>query len=162
MTPPAIIGPSSTIFLSGLVGAVVGAAAALTSQFLAHRLADGRERKRFQVQAFERFRKEFTEDQNLRRISIKKERLTEDEIDEYLGFFEEIGLYFSRGLVDIELVDEILGDAIIGAWQDNEIRSAVGSIRAGEDDPVYIRYFESLARHLIEMNEKRLKRETRS
>jgi hypothetical protein len=72
MTPPPEPSTSWTIVLSGLVGAIVGAVAALTSQFLAHRLADKRERKRFQVQAFERFRKEFTEDENLRRISMKK------------------------------------------------------------------------------------------
>jgi hypothetical protein len=57
----------------------VGAAAALTSQFLAHYLAEQRERKRFQIQAFERFRKEFTEDQFLRRISTAKENLTDNE-----------------------------------------------------------------------------------
>jgi hypothetical protein len=34
-------------------------------------------------------------------------------------FFEEIGLYFHRNLVDVELVDEILGDSIIGAWEDD-------------------------------------------
>ena len=120
--PPACPNAGSAIVLSGFVGAVVGAAAALISQLLAHRLADIRERRRFQVQAFERFRREFTEDENLSRIGSKKEPLTEDEIDEYLGFFEEIGVYFARGLVDIELVDEILGDDITSAWEDDQLR----------------------------------------
>jgi hypothetical protein len=78
---------SWTIVLSGLVGAVVGATAAIAAQFLAHRLAFKRELLRFQIQAFERFRTEFSEDDNLRRISIKKEPLSDDEIDDYLGFF---------------------------------------------------------------------------
>jgi len=81
------------------------------------------------------------EDPNLRRISVKKEPLTDDEIDEYMGFFEETGLYFARDLVDIELVDEILGDAIIDAWDYEDIRKSIGSIRGGEDDPSYFRYF---------------------
>jgi hypothetical protein len=140
---------SWTIVLSGLVGAVVGATAAIAAQFLAHRLAFKRELLRFQIQAFERFRTEFSEDDNLRRISIKKEPLSDDEIDDYLGFFEEIGLYFHRNLVDVELVDEILGDSIIGAWEDDGIRKAVGAIRGGEDDPTYFEYFEQLAKHLI-------------
>jgi hypothetical protein len=159
MTPPSYPGAISTVVLSGLVGAVVGATAALLSQLLAHRLADRRERQRFQIQAFERFRKEFTEDENLKRISTKKEPLTADEIDEYLGFFEEIGLYFERRLVDIELVDEIMGDDITSAWQDDQIRSAIGAIRAGEDDPAYFRYFERLARYIIQRNETRRRNE---
>ncbi|MFZ1889426.1 MAG: hypothetical protein WAU33_15465 [Candidatus Binataceae bacterium] len=63
-------------FLPVLLGALVGAFAALASQFLAHFLAEKREHKRFQVQSFERFRREFSEDENLRRISQKKEPLT--------------------------------------------------------------------------------------
>ena len=61
------------ILLSGLVGAIVGAVTALAAQFLGHNLATKRELLRFQIQSFERFRREFSEDQNLRRISIKKE-----------------------------------------------------------------------------------------
>ncbi len=110
------------ILLSGLVGAIVGAATAIAAQFLGDRLATKRELLRFQIQSFERFRREFSEDENLRQISIKKEPLTDDEIDDYLGFFEEIGLYFHRNLVDVELVDEILGDSIIDAWEDQHIR----------------------------------------
>jgi hypothetical protein len=90
-------------------------------------LARKRDDKRFQIQSFERFRREFTENENLYSISVKKEPLSEDEIDEYLGFFEEIGLYFARDLVDIELVDEILGDSITAAWEDENIRKAVGA-----------------------------------
>ena len=68
------------ILLSGLIGALVGAFAALASQFLANYLAEQRDRRRFQIQSFERFRSEFSEDENLRRISIKKEAMTDDEL----------------------------------------------------------------------------------
>lgn len=142
-----------------VVGALVGAGAALASQFLAHYLAGKRERERFQVQSFERFRREFTEDENLRRISSKRETLTDDEIQEYLGFFEEIGIYFYRDLVDIELVDEILGDDIIDAWEDTRIREAIGAIRGGEDDSSYFKYFERLARYLKKMKEQRVRKQ---
>ena len=146
------------ILLSGLVGAIVGASAAITAQFVSHRLASKRELIRFQIQSFERFRREFSEDENLRQISIKKEPLTDDEIDDYLGFFEEIGLYFHRNLVDVELVDEILGDSIIDAWEDEHIRKAIGAIRGAEDDHTYFLYFERLAKHLISMRDERIKR----
>jgi hypothetical protein len=148
----------SPLLLSGLVGAIVGAATAIAAQFLAHQLTTKRELLRFKIQSFERFRREFSEDENLRQISIKKEPLTDDEIDDYLGFFEEIGLYFHRDLVDVELVDEILGDSIIGAWEDENIRKAIGSVRGAEDDPTYFRYFEQLAKHLIEMRDERTRK----
>ncbi len=153
------MGGLNPVLLSGLIGALVGALAALASQFLADHLAEGRERKRFQIQSFERFRREFSEDENLRRISVKKEPLTDDEIDDYIGFFEEIGLYFARDLVDIELVDEILGDAILDAWDNEHIRSSIGSIRGGEDDSSYFKYFKLLARHLKRLKEQRAKRQ---
>jgi hypothetical protein len=143
------------ILLSGLVGAIVGAAAAIAAQFVGHRLATKRELLRFQIQSFERFRREFSEDEHLRQISLKKGPLTDDEIDDYLGFFEEIGLYFHRDLVDVQLVDEILGDSIIYAWEDDHIRKTVGSVRGAEDDPTYFMYFERLAKHLIEMRNSR-------
>ena len=146
---------SNPTLLSGFVGALVGAGAALLSQFVAHYLTEGRERKRFQVQSFERFLREFREDENLNRISLKDEPLTDDEIDDYVGFFEEIGIYWNRGLVDIDLVDEILGDYITEAWEDEKIRKSVYASRGGEDDSTYFRYFEALARHLISLKEKR-------
>jgi len=145
------------ILLSGLVGAIVGAAAAIVAQVVSHHLATKRELLRFQIQSFERFRREFSEDENLRQISIKKEPLTDDEIDDYIGFFEEIGLYFHRNLVDVELVDEILGDSIMVAWEDEHIRKVIGAVRGAEDDRTYFRYFEQLAKYLIEKRGKRIR-----
>jgi hypothetical protein len=143
------------ILLSGLLGALLAASAALASQFLANYLAEKRERKWFQIQSFERFRREFSEDQNLKRISIKEEDLTDDEIDEYVGFFEEIGLYFARDLIDVQLVDEILGNFITDAWEDEAIRKSIFASRGGEDDSTYYKYFEVLARHLVALKQKR-------
>jgi hypothetical protein len=47
--------------------------------------------------------------------------LTEEEIDRYVDFFEDIGLYVSRNLVDIDLLDESFGDYIREAYQDDAI-----------------------------------------
>jgi hypothetical protein len=118
-------------------------------------LTSGRERRRFKIEAFERFRREFSEDEELRRISVKKEPLTDDEIDDYVGFFEEIGLYFERDLVDVELVDEILGDAIIDAYEDDQIMKSVGAVRGEERDSAYFEHFEALAKYLIERKKRR-------
>lgn len=131
----------------------------MLSQLVAHLLAEKRERSRFRIQSFERFRRELTEDENLRRIGVKKESLTDDEIDEYLGFFEEVGIYFERDLVDVALVDEIMGDEIVNAWDDPRIKEAIGAVRMGEDDPTYFRYFERLARHLKKLKQQRTGKE---
>ena len=112
-----------------ILSAAVGASGAIVAQIVSQFLVTRRESRRFKIEAFERFRREFAEDPELRRIGTKKEPLADDEVDEYIGFFEEIGLYYKRGLVDIELVDEILGDAIIQAYQDDGIMRSIGAAR---------------------------------
>jgi hypothetical protein len=92
-----------------ILGALVGAAGAIVAQIVNDRLSKGRERERLRVESFENFRREFTGDKELQRIDQKDEPLTDEEIDYYLGFFEEIGIYVERDLVDVDLVDEIMG-----------------------------------------------------
>jgi hypothetical protein len=42
--------------------------------------------------------------------------------------------------------------------KDEHIRKAIGAVRGAEDDPTYFLYFERLAKHLIEMRDKRIKK----
>lgn len=148
------------ILLSGLIGAVVGATAAILSQLLADRLARERELSRFRVQSFERFRREFSEDATLKAISNKHpdQRLENKEIENYLGFFEEIGVYADRSSVDVDLVDLILGDYIIDCYEDHDIMEFVRSLRVEEGDSTYFEFFEKLAAQLVaKRNERRLR-----
>jgi len=92
-----------------LASALVGAFGAIAAQIVAQLLARGREGRRFALESFQRFRSEFDEDAELRRIDAKEESLTDEETERILGFFEEVGLYADKGLVDEEMVDEILG-----------------------------------------------------
>jgi len=150
----------STILLSGLVGALVGATAAIVSQFVANRLARERELDRFRIQSFERFRREFYEDANLKTIAAKypDNRLENKEIEDYLGFFEEVGIYADRNLVDLELVDQILGDYIIECYEDRDMMDFVRSVRQEEGDGTYFEFFEKLAAQLVTArNQRRLK-----
>ena len=148
------------ILLSGLVGAAVGATAAIASQFIADWLARKRELDRFCVQSFERFCREFSEDQRLRAIANKypEARLENKEIEDYIGFFEEIGIYASRDLVDVELVDTILGDAIVECYEDRDIIDFVRSVRVEEGDNSYWEFFEKLAADLVaRRNQRRIR-----
>jgi hypothetical protein len=145
----ALVGPSAravAAFLSGLF------AGAVINQWLDYR----RERRWFRIASFERFRKELTQDPNLRRIElmISKEAdaegrgalVTTDEIHEYAGFFEEIGIYFKRDLVDIVLVDEIMGDEILSLYTYILDSGFLAEVR--EEDPTegYYDNLEALAK----------------
>ena len=152
--------PGWTIILSGLLGAALGATAAIVSQFVADWLARKRELARFRVQSFERFRREFSEDATLKAIANKypDSRLENKEIEDYLGFFEEIGIYFDRNLVNVDLVDLILGDYITECYEDRDIMDFVRSVRQEEGDNTYFEFFEQLAVRLIaERNQRRLR-----
>ena len=151
---------ATSILLSGLVGAIVGASAAILSQLLSDRLARERELGRFRVQSFERFRREFSEDTTLKAIYNKypDQRLTNKEIEDYLGFFEEIGIYAERSLVDMDLVDLILGDYIIECYEEHDIMDRVRKLRIAVGDNSYFEFFEKLAVQLVtKRNERRLR-----
>jgi hypothetical protein len=141
---------AALVFQSGIIGGLLGASGALLSQLLAHRLNRRRELERFAIQSFERFRTELSQDSELRRIGLKHadEPLTEEEMQDYLGFFEEVGLYAERGLVDLELVDEIMGDFVLDCYNDDEMMKFVGGVRGEARDPTYFLYFEKLAQRL--------------
>jgi hypothetical protein len=140
-----------------ILGALVGAAGAIVAQIVNNWFTKGREHARLKIESFERFRREFTEDENLRRIDHKKEPLTDEEIDDYIGFFEEVGLYYDRDLVDVDLVDEIMGNSITDAYDDQHIRESIYKTRAAERDNTYFIYFEQLAQELLRRKRERTK-----
>jgi hypothetical protein len=78
-----VVLPPSPFWL--IASAVIGATAALLSQLVAHFLNRAREKRRFGVEAFEKFRAEFMDDDELRRISKKyddeESELNEEEIE---------------------------------------------------------------------------------
>lgn len=139
-----------------LLGAVTGASGAVAAQLVNNWLTSRRDFRRFRIETFERFRSQFRGDENLNRIGYKEGPLTEREIDEYVGFWEEMALYFSQGLLDQQLVDEIFGDYIIECYQDDEIMRSIGSARGKERDPTYFEHFENLAKLLVEKKKRRL------
>jgi len=99
----------------------VGELGAIGAQVVSHFLTRRRDEKRFRIESFERLRREYDANEELRRISQKDEPLTDRETERILGFFEEVGLYWDRNLIDRQLVDEILGDEIIDCFEDDAI-----------------------------------------
>jgi hypothetical protein len=135
-----------------ILAALVGVVRALASQFVANRLTRGRELTRFRIDSFERFRSELWEDAELRVIRRKhtKEPLTDEQKQDYLGYWEEVGIYDSKGIVDEDLLDQILGDYILDCYNDTEMRKYIAEIRVSLRDDTYYEFFEKLARKLIQ------------
>ncbi|MBV9181219.1 MAG: hypothetical protein JO138_02820 [Acidobacteriaceae bacterium] len=138
MTLPTATAPPSPFWI--LVAALIGAGAALLAQLLAHLLTRGRENRRLRLESYRQFRTEFIEDQEPRAISRKyygtgDPQLTEEEIERYLDFFEDMGLYWSRDLIDLDLIDESFGDYVIDCYRNNTIMKYVGAVRGEQRDP---------------------------
>jgi len=134
-----------------ILAALVGVAGALASQFVANRLTRGRELTRFRIDSFERFRSELWEDADLKVIRRKhgKQPLTHEQKQDYLGFWEELGIYDSKGIVDEDLLDQILGDYIVDCYNDTELRKYIAETRVLEHDDTYYVFFDKLARKLV-------------
>lgn len=84
--------------------------------------------------------------------------MTDEEIETYVDFFEDLGFYESKGLLDLEMVDESLGDYIIDCYEDDEVMKYIGAIRGEERDSTYWEYFERLARQLVDRRARRRSR----
>src|SRR5438105_3392026 len=121
MAGDAATGPLWLPLLSGIIGIAGTLLGVLVTQWFASR----REHRWFCIQSFERYRNEFFKDEALRKIREKEEPGTEKEIEDLVGFYDEIGLYAHRKLIDMELLDEILGDYILDAYHSKQVRQHI-------------------------------------
>ena len=49
-------------------------------------------------------------------------KFSHDEINRYIGFFEDLGFYLENEILDIKLINHMFGAYIIEAYEYNEIR----------------------------------------
>lgn len=141
-----------------LLSAGIGSLTTLVGVFLSDFLSSRRELKRLRLEGLVRFSAAFNQDpifQKARGKLEKGEVLDEGEIEDYIGFFEEVGLFTDRGYVDEELIDEIFGDYIIDAYQDKRIMQHVAGVRTESRDKTYFIYFERLGEKLAKKAQKR-------
>jgi hypothetical protein len=139
-----------------ILSACVGATSAIVAQIVNDRLTRKRDLEHLRLQTFETFRRQFMDDKRLQGIDNKDEPLTDDEVDYYLGFFDVLALYWKRGFVEIALVDEVLGDSIIIAYDSDKIMKSIYEVRAGMKDKTYFEHFEELAKELKKMQRSRV------
>jgi hypothetical protein len=139
-----------------ILSAGVGAASAIFAQVINDRLTRKRDLEHLRLMTFETFRRQFMDDKRLHDIDNKEEPLTDQEIDYYLGFFDVVGLYWELGFVDIRLVDEVLGDSIMIAYDSDKIMKSIYEVRAGMRDKTYFEHFEDLAKELKKIQKSRI------
>ncbi len=73
---------------------------------------------------------------------------THAQLNEYLGFFSDLGLFKQRGALGEELIGHFFGAFIIEANQYPEIQSYIGRIRKNFHQPEAFAEFDSLAQSM--------------
>ena len=71
-----------------------------------------------------------------------------DEINRYLGFFEDIGYYTKEGILTRDIVGHLYGAYIIEAYEYPEIKRYIGLLRNNARQPTAFEQFEKLAKEL--------------
>jgi hypothetical protein len=75
-------------------------------------------------------------------------RFDHDEINRYLGFFEDLGFYYRRGMLDIEAIGHLYGAYIIEAFAHPDVKRYISLLRSNAKQPGAFELFESLATEL--------------
>jgi hypothetical protein len=68
------------------------------------------------------------------------------QLNEYLGFFSDLGLFMDRGLLSEELVGHFFGAFIIEAYEYPEVESYIARIRKNFEQPEAFEDFEKVAK----------------
>jgi hypothetical protein len=75
-------------------------------------------------------------------------RFDHDDINRYLGFFEDIGYYTRSGFLSKDIVGHLYGAYIIEAYEYPEIKRYVALLRKNAAQPTAFEQFEKLAMEL--------------
>ena len=76
-----------------------------------------------------------------------------DEINRYLGFFEDLGFYYSEGALDLRFIAQDFGAYIIEAYEYNELRKYMKELQENSKQKDAFIHFQGLARDLEKRSE---------
>ena len=79
---------------------------------------------------------------------------SEYDLRSYLRYFEMIERFISEGVISLALVDEMFGNYISRAWENDEVKDFVERIRKEKKDRRYFEHFEQLAKKTLEMEKR--------
>ncbi|MBI4525914.1 MAG: hypothetical protein HY695_19125 [Deltaproteobacteria bacterium] len=72
-------------------------------------------------------------------------KFSHDQINRYLGFFDDLGFYLNQEALTIEIIDHLFGAYLIEAFEHPEIRRYISLLRTSMDQPGALKEFEQLA-----------------
>ncbi len=150
---------SRDLSLGVFIGVVGGIAGAILGAFVTHRLQRAREREIQGIEIFWRYRKEAFDNPALRKVMEEGKFSTEKDIKMAVDFYEEVGLHASKKFIDMDLLDEIIGDYIIDAYDSPGVKEWIGGVREESGDATYYEHFMTIGRQLSANAEKRKKKE---
>jgi hypothetical protein len=142
-----------SVLLSGTIAAAVSALITIG-------LSEHYSRRRFRVENFERLRQELLGNQRLRSIKERVSRsweaavITETELRDYLEFFELVGVYWKRNLIDRTLLNEILADYILDMYEYPRTKTFIISERQKLTNDHYYEHFVKVAKWCAQREER--------
>ncbi len=75
-------------------------------------------------------------------------KFTNDEINTYLGFFDDIGFYYREGALDLPIINQQFGAYIIEANEYEEVRKYIRELQANAKQKAAFIHFQTLAEAL--------------
>jgi len=82
-------------------------------------------------------------------------KFSHDEINQYLGFFDDLGFYLKNGILDIDLINHMFGAYIIEAYEYNEIRKYIEDFQKNTKQKSAFKDFENLSKNLEQIPERK-------
>ncbi len=77
-----------------------------------------------------------------------------DQINRYLDFFDSLGFYYKKGVIDLDVIDEFFGAYIIEAYEYNELKRYVSELQENAKQKSAFVEFQSLAKDLEKIPER--------
>ncbi len=78
----------------------------------------------------------------------EKGQFNNDELNRYLGFFDDLGFYHRKGALDLEIINQFFGAYIIEANEYNEVRRYVEDLQRKAEQKAAFVEFQALAQAL--------------
>ncbi len=87
-------------------------------------------------------------------LTKNKGRWEENDLDDYLGFFELLDNYVEAGSINVRDVNDFFSDYILTAYNNKEVQKYISDLRVNGKYNTYFERFESLGKRFTLVEEK--------
>jgi hypothetical protein len=82
-------------------------------------------------------------------------KFSHDEINRYLGFFDDLGFYYRIQALDLNIIDQFFGAYIVEAHHNNEVSQYVTDLQRNAKQKTALADFQALANALERVSDRR-------